>query len=60
MKLNKTKTALTWNIYLGLYFPSKPSFGPVFLKCSQRCRARTMSDGAQKSIPLIQNLILLS
>lgn len=40
--------------------PSKPLFGPVFLKCSQCCRARTMSDSAQKCIPLIQNLVLLS
>lgn len=40
--------------------PCKPLFGPVFLKCSQRFRARTMSDSAQKCIPLIQNLVLLS
>lgn len=40
--------------------PCKPWFGPVFLKCSQRFRARTMSDSAQKCIPLIQNLVLLS
>lgn len=40
--------------------PCKLWFGPVLLKCSQRFRARTMSDSAQKCIPLIQNLVLLS
>lgn len=40
--------------------PAKPLFGTVLLKCSQHCCARTMSDSAQKCIPLIQNLILLN
>lgn len=40
--------------------PAKALFGTVLLKCSQRCCVRTMSDSAQKCIPLIQNLILLS
>lgn len=40
--------------------PCKALFGPVFQKRSQHFCARTMSDSAQKCIPLIHNLVLLS